>query len=306
MKKSKDPSPVPIKRSLSQPTQSIAPLNSAPVVDLKLLEKQLVVEREESAQKEPPKPKLQNVVLDTPVYSFPFCSYPTERLHIKNDLVLGMAELRGRNIKVLQKGESENEIRLLNAVISKKMKVDDRVHIEFIDQKPAKYHHLKKNLKNIEELKHRDFFLCQEVAVVETNPIFLEKINVDSTCGLKYWPVIVMNNASKDLKSRALTEALNVKIVDDFACLESGEDITAAVKDLRKEGIVLQNVQTAGIMTFGQVLSDHEPILIDDDIGSGSGEVLSIFKLTKGEGGDENLSSMSFTPSTLHYGFCIN
>lgn len=247
--------------------------------------------------KEPPKAKLPGVILEAPVYSFPFFPQYTNRYNIKNEIALGFNELTGRNIKVLQKGEENDQIQLLNAVITKKAKNEDKLYIEFVDQKPQKYHHLKKKLKKIEELTHREFFLCQEVGVVELNAELLLKLLGTTASELKYWPILVLNNASKEFASEQLVEPKELKISDDFACLDEESDIGKAAKELYKEGINVQLKKKTQIKAE-ESPSTSSPIMVEDD--NFSREISSIFRLDD-EVEEEKIPSVHFSPSNRNY-----
>ena len=286
---------MPAKRSLSHEPQLLTPLQLKPALEPKTLNKTLQLQKTQSLQKEPPKPKLTNVNLEMPQYSFPFSEQSNTRLHVKNDLALGMSELRGRNVKIVQYDEEQSgEVKLLNAVLSKKMKNEEHVYIEIVDQKPQKYHHLKKNLKNIEELKHREFLLCQEPAIIETKTQFLRQTVNDGSSGMKYWPIVVLNNASKTFKTNTLTASdQQQKVFDDFSCVDEDNDIASAVRQLEKEGTTPQLIRRKNVVGLSKKDSDNEPIIVEDDL---SEEVSSIFKMSK-KGDNDELSSISFTAS---------
>ena len=182
------------------------------------------------------RPRTMNLL---PNYFFSFDPPPGSQINIKNDLVLGIPELKERNIKVVEKNDFTEEIRLLNAIISKQNTGDTYICIEYLNEDANEDRMFECHPENIVKLKHRDFLLCQEVAAAKLDRELRLEILNNADCEIMHWPVVILNNVSQRTKSDDLLTTLFHTITDNFACINDTADIINAVRGPANEEFVL-------------------------------------------------------------------
>ena len=154
--------------------------------------------------------------------------------NVKNDLVLGIPELKERNIKVVEKNDFD-EIRLINAIISKQNTSDTHICIEYLTQNAHNSASFENRADSAVKLKHRNFFLCQEVVVIELDRELRLELLGNEECLVTHWPVVILNNVSQAIKSQDLLAQLYHSITDDLACLDNATDVMKGWQEVIEE-----------------------------------------------------------------------